>query len=55
MAQKGGERSLADPTVNGEVAPIPVVREATIEPLESTLSGHSLYFAGRSATLPVSP
>ena len=38
LSQKGGERSFADPTDNGEVAPITAVRGATVEPRRSTQS-----------------
>jgi hypothetical protein len=37
----GGEQSLADLAVNGEVAPIPGIRGTTIGRLKSTLTGHS--------------
>jgi hypothetical protein len=35
-AESGGARSIVDPTVNGEVAPIPAIRSTAIEPPGST-------------------
>jgi len=35
ISAAGGERTLADPTFNGEIAPIPAVREYAIEPPKS--------------------
>jgi hypothetical protein len=41
-AKGGGERFFVDTPTDGEVAPIPVVRGATIEPPESTRSRHRM-------------
>jgi hypothetical protein len=56
--QRDGEGTFAGMRGNDGVAPIPAVRGATIEPLESTLkshSGHAGRWAGRRRSGPSHP